>query len=342
MVCCFIGAHAIKTTKSIGRFAPSPTGALHLGNLRTFLATWIHARQNNVDIMMRMEDLNIVRLKPGSMEQIYSDFKWLGLDWDLGAGLTENQLQDITQGSFSQYYQSNRNQIYVSAFQKLLNEGLVYPCSCSRKDIQMTQSAPHAENELKYANTCRDRWKDEASAANHKGQVSSWRFRASDGVTEFYDGFFGQQSSKVLEWSGDFVIAQTRKQYSYQLAVVVDDADQGVNWVIRGSDLLMSSHRQIQLQEALGYPKVNYLHLPLLIGADGKRLAKRHGDWKISTLRAKGFSPEKVLGLLAWTLGQCAYGEKINLSDLYKSFNWSAINKQNFSIDEKIRLDFGI
>lgn len=326
----------------VGRFAPSPTGALHLGNMRTFLATWIHARQNQGCLIMRMEDLNIVRLKPGAIEQIYKDFEWLGLDWDEGAGLEADEVSDIQNCRAAPYYQSNRKDVYEEAFQTLVAKGLVYPCSCSRKDIQMAQSAPHAENELFYPGTCRDRWQDEASAALKKGQAPSWRFKVEHQETAFHDEFMGPQKSVVAEWSGDFVIAQTRHEIAYQLAVVVDDAAQGVNWVIRGNDLLMSSHRQIHLQKVLGYAPVHYLHLPLLIGPDGKRLAKRHGDWKISSLRAQGHSPEVVLGLLAWTLGQCSYGEKISLEQLLKGFDWGKIDPQNFVVSEVVRKDYKI
>jgi glutamyl-tRNA synthetase len=287
-----------------------------------------------------MEDLNIVRLKPGAIEQVYEDFKWLGLDWDEGAGLHPKEVANLKTCEAAQFYQSNRQEVYEQAFQLLESKGLVYPCSCSRKDIQMAQSAPHIENELCYPGTCRNRWGNESEAASYKGQAPSWRFKVSEEVTKFEDHFMGPQKSMVAQWSGDFVIAQSRHEIAYQLAVVVDDASQGVNWVIRGNDLLMSSHRQILLQQALGYPSVDYLHLPLVIGPDGKRLAKRHGDWKISILRAHGYSPEKVLGLLAWTLGQCAYGDDISLQELFEGFDWSKVGVQNFVISDQVRKDY--
>lgn len=291
---------------------------------------------------MRMEDLNIVRLKSGAIDQIYEDFRWLGLDWDEGAGLQPEEVEQLKTCEAAKYYQSNREQAYEQAFQKLQAMGLVYPCSCSRKDIQMAQSAPHTENELYYPGTCRDRWQDEATAAAQKGQAPSWRFKVGPEITEFKDHFAGSQTSSVAQWSGDFVIAKTRHEIAYQLAVVVDDAAQGVNWVIRGKDLLLSSHRQIHLQKALGFPAVEYLHLPLLIGPDGKRLAKRHGDWKISSLRAQSHSPQAILGLLAWTLGQCEYGEEISLEQLFTNFDWNKIDTNNFEISKKVRKDFKI
>lgn len=325
-----------------GRFAPSPTGALHLGNMRTFLATWVHARQNSVKLLMRMEDLNIVRLKDGAIQQIYDDFHWLGLDWDLGAGLVEGEELDIRHAKASTYYQSSCKSLYKEVFDSLLKRELIYPCSCSRKDIQMIQSAPHEENELQYPNTCRGRWSNEDDARVAKGQSPSWRFKVLDEQTSFFDEFYGQQSSKIMDWSGDFVVAKSSDELAYQLAVVIDDERQGVEWVIRGDDLMLSTHRQIQLQKVLGYRSLKYMHLPLLIGPDGKRLAKRHGDWKISSLRSQGFKPEAVIGLLAWTLGQVDYGENVQLNDLTCAFDWSKIPKNNFEITKQVRKDYNL
>ena len=325
-----------------GRFAPSPTGALHLGNMRTFLATWVHARQNNMQLLMRMEDLNIVRLKAGAIQQIYNDFHWLGLDWNSGAGLVKGEELDISNAKASTYYQSSCESLYKKVFYSLLEKEMIYPCSCSRKDIQMVQSAPHEENELHYPNTCRGRWASEDDAKAAKGQSPSWRFKALDEQTSFLDEFYGPQSSRVMDWSGDFVVAKSAEELAYQLAVVIDDERQGVEWVIRGDDLMLSTHRQIQLQKVLGYRSLKYMHLPLLIGPDGKRLAKRHGDWKISNLRAQGYKSESVIGLLAWTLGQVGYGESVDLNELVSSFDWSKIPKQNFKITQEVRKDYNL
>lgn len=323
-----------------GRLAPSPTGALHIGNIRTFVYTWLHCRMHDGELVMRMEDLGIVKLKEGAVYQVYDDLIWLGLDWDKGAGLTElGKEADPAEKDYIQSFQIERYQV---TFQKLLSRGLVYPCSCTRKDIQMAQFAPHEERELGYPNTCRNRWPSEEEAAQHKGQDPCWRFLAQDGVTSFEDEFYGKQESEVSKWSGDFIIAQTKTRIAYQLAVVVDDAYHGINHVIRGDDLLSSTHRQLHLFHTLDLKPPKFTHLPLVVGPDGIRLAKRHGDLKIKTLRELGNSVEKILGFIAYSFGWADWAEELNIKEMQKRFNRESISKDPFVIEDKHLEFFGL
>jgi len=244
------------------RLAPSPTGALHLGNARTFLLNWLLVRSEGGTLAMRIEDLDGPRVKKGAAEEALEDLRWLGLDWD-GEVLL----------------QSTRAAAHEEALQRLAAAGLVYPCVCTRREIQTAASAPNEGDEgPAYPGTCRGRFRDAAEARAATGREPAWRFRAP---------------------SGDFVVAKKSGEAAYQLAVVVDDAFQGVDTVVRGNDLLPSTPLQILLHEALGLPVPRYVHLPLVRGPDGRRLAKRHGDTRISRYRESGLPAERVLGLLA-------------------------------------------
>ena len=312
----------------VGRLAPSPTGALHLGNMRSFLIAWAHCRQRQGRLQLRIEDLHTVRLKPGALEQIFEDLRWIGIDWDEGP----QNMQELTQQGAS-FVQSHNSDRYMKIFAQLQTMGRIYPCSCTRKEIEMVQSAPHGEHELKYPGTCRSKTQSAAEMIQATGRQPSWRFVVNDRVTSYNDGLQGYQSSCVQDWSGDFVIAQNLQAIAYQLAVVVDDHHHGVTRVIRGDDLLASTHRQLQLYHALNWTPPEFTHLPLLIGKDGQRLAKRHGDWKVSHLRELGHSPEKVIGLIAWTLGLCEKGSDFSLSQFLTLFKLEALQRQAFTLD---------
>jgi glutamyl-tRNA synthetase len=270
---------------SVTRLAPSPTGALHLGNARTFLINWLLARKNNWKIILRIEDIDGPRIKRGADQQAIEDLKWLGLDWDEGP-----------------IYQSTRTDRYQEALEHLLHTGFAYPCICTRKEVELAASAPHAEDGSSvYPGTCRDRFKSVKEATQLAGRAPAIRFRAPNEGIAFEDKFAGMQCYNVLGELGDFVIAKADQTPAYQLAVVVDDADMGVTEIVRGNDLLDSTPRQILLYQALGLSDriPHYWHLPLVIGPDGKRLAKRHGDTRLSSYRERGVSAGKVLALLA-------------------------------------------
>jgi glutamyl-tRNA synthetase len=268
----------------VTRLAPSPTGALHLGNARTFLINWLLARQNGWKVILRIEDLDGPRVKRNADQQAMDDLKWLGIDWDEGP-----------------IYQSSRLPIYARAVEKLLASGAAYPCVCTRKEVEQAASAPHAEDGAAvYPGTCRGKFASIDEARRASGREPAIRFAVGNEIVSFVDQFKGEQRIDVSTL-GDFVIAKADGTPAYQLAVVVDDAETGVTHVVRGDDLLDSTPRQILLYRALGLSEriPQYTHLPLVIGEDGRRLAKRHGDTRLATYRAAGIKPEQVLRLLS-------------------------------------------
>jgi glutamyl-tRNA synthetase len=282
------------------RLAPSPTGALHLGNARTFLLNWLLVRAAGGTLALRMEDLDGPRVKRGAAERAWEDLRWLGIDGD-GEPLV----------------QSARAGAHAAALERLRAAGLAYPCVCTRSEADRAASAPHeGEAGAPYPGTCRGRFRsaDEARAAS--GREPAWRFAvAPSRVVAFEDGFRGPVREEPARTSGDFVVARRGGGAAYQLAVVVDDAFQGVDTVVRGDDLLPSTPLQILIHEALGLAPPRYLHLPLVRGPDGRRLAKRHGDTRIARYREAGVPPERVLGLLARWSG-LGGGDGISARDL--------------------------
>jgi glutamyl-tRNA synthetase len=272
------------------RIAPSPTGALHLGNARTFLVNWALARQRGWRIVLRIEDLDGPRIKPGAGAEAIELLAWLGIDWDEGPFF---QLCDL--------------QPYQEALAQLARDGRIYACRCTRRQIEEASlSAPHGEkHELRYSGACRpEPLSPTEFTTSAKGQ-SAWRVRVPDGPTYFNDNFAGQHAYNVQATTGDFLVATKQGLPSYQLAVVVDDARQAVDCIVRGDDLLGSTHRQQLLQRMLDVSTPgSYWHLPLVIGEDGRRLAKRHGDSRISHYRAEGVRAQRVVGLLAEWCGQ--------------------------------------
>jgi glutamyl-tRNA synthetase len=267
------------------RLAPSPTGALHLGNARSFLANWALARQQGWEIALRVEDLDGPRVKSGASEEAIDVLQWLGIDWDAGPFTQRSDLAP-----------------YRAALQRLAAQGDVYPCRCTRKEIEVAAlSAPHGdEHELRYPGTCRPATPTPLPPEALDQPGVAWRLRVPDGATTFVDHIAGEHSHNIAATTGDFLVATKDGLPSYQLAVVVDDARQGIDRIVRGDDLLGSTHRQLLLQQRLGIsPSPEYYHLPLVIGADGRRLAKRHGDSRISHYRELGATPQRIIGLLA-------------------------------------------
>ncbi len=262
-----------------------------------------------------MEDLDHPKVKPGAAQQAVDDLEWLGLDWDEGHGKG---------GSLGPYVQTERLAYYRNALDRLMEKDLVYPCTCSRKDVENAQSAPHpGEEGPRYDGSCRGRYANYAAAAAElpDGRLPAWRFVASpDAKTSFTDGLHGSQEACVRDDTGDFVIARHLDGAGYMLAVVVDDAAMNVTEVMRGDDLLETTHRQILLARALDLPTPEYVHVPLMVGPDGRRLAKRHGDTRIATYRDQGITPDAIVGYLAWTLGWVEEGQRVTPSDLIESY----------------------
>lgn len=277
------------------RLAPSPTGALHLGNARTFLVNWAMARQQGWEVVLRIEDLDGPRVKQGAAQQAIDQLEWLGMDWDVGP-----------------LFQSDDLQPYRDAMQKLTATGDAYACSCTRGEIEAaSRSAPHGDlHELCYPGTCRPAQREPVAATDADLSSQGWRFRVEAGELSFFDQFAGPQQVNLSRTVGDFQVWTKGAAPSYQLAVVVDDARQGIDRIVRGNDLLGSTPRQqlIAKQLKLDYAPQSW-HLPLVRGEDGRRLAKRHGDTRLETYRQTGVPAERVVGLLGEWCGLGPRGE---------------------------------
>ena len=292
-----------------GRFAPSPTGALHLGSARTALVAWLRARSAGGRLVMRVEDLDPPRVVSGAADAILADLRWLGLDWDEGPDVG---------GPHAPYVQSARGALYDDAIARLARSGFLYPCTCSRREIASIASAPHgpADDGPRYPGTCR-------VAPSHPGRPAALRFRMPDPAPGFTDAIHGVVAASP--GADDFVVRRADGLFAYQLAVVVDDAAMGVTEVVRGEDLLASTPRQIALFRALGHEPPAFAHVPLVLGPDGTRLAKRHGAISIASTRDRGLAPEQVVGAIASTLGLVARGASVAPVDLVARFDLARV-----------------
>jgi len=302
-----------------GRYAPSPTGPLHLGNARTALLSWLAARARGGSYVMRVEDLDGPRVRPGLEVRILDELRWLGLDWDEGPDVG---------GPRAPYRQSERGGLYAAALGRLRKAGVAYPCFCSRAEVARASQAPHASDEgPRYPGTCR-----ELTAADRmereRHRRPAWRLRVDEGLVRFEDGLYGPQAVDVASTVGDFVVARADGTPAYQLAVAVDDAAMGITEVVRGEDLLASTARQLLVYRALGLPAPGFAHVPLVVGPDGERLAKRHGALSLGELRAGGARPEAVVGLLAALSGLAAAGAAVSARDLVLGFDLSRLPRR--------------
>jgi glutamyl-tRNA synthetase len=315
----------------IGRLAPSPTGAQHVGNARTYLIAWLSARQRGGRVVLRIEDIDSPRVKAGAARQARVDLQWLGLDWD------EEPL-----------VQTERMHEYASALARLQERELVYPCTCTRGDVERAASAPHAEHEGPvYPGICARRCVRDAEALADRAYC--WRFRVPADSPSFVDGFRGPTHIDLRTAVGDFVVwksprpGDSKATPAYQLAVVVDDAAQGVTEVVRGDDLIPSTPRQLLLYQALGLTPPTFAHVPLVVGPDGRRLAKRHGDTRLSALRAAGVRPEMLLGLLAWSCRWLPAIEPIRAKELLALFRLETIPCEPFVLTPQLlrRIGYG-
>jgi len=286
---------------TLGRFAPSPTGVLHLGNLRTALASWLSARKGGGRWVIRMEDVDGPRCRRDLGEAQLRDLAVLGLESDLPL-----------------VWQSEHNQAYREALAGLHRAGLLYPCVCTRKDLQMLASAPHAEDGLRpYPGNCRDRaW---------EGFDQALRSRLPEGPIAWEDQLLGSQVDDPGSLTGDPLLFRRDGCFAYHLAVVVDDGAQKVTEVVRGADLRSVTATQIRLQEALGLPRPAYAHLGMVMAPDGSRLGKRTGALGLEALGARRIPAEEVLGWLGWTLGCLEHPIPCSAADLIGAFDWSRV-----------------
>lgn len=299
-----------------GRLAPSPSGDLHLGHARSFLLAWWQARAQGGEIVLRMEDLDSERCVPGSEESILDDLRWLGIDWD----------GDVVR-------QSERLGLYEAALNQLDAAGHLYPCVCTRRELAQAASAPHphsasqaaADSDLgPYPGTCRDRFENRDAAREATGRAAAWRMRVTPGVHSFQDGIRGAYSEDVASSVGDFPVTRKDGRAAYQLAVVVDDADQGITHVLRGDDLLSSTLRQVQVQQALGLPCPRWFHVPLVLDPEGARLAKRHESFSLRRLRQADWTAADVVYWVASSAGLPG-GKRPFAGDWLDAFNLGSL-----------------
>lgn len=295
------------------RLAPSPTGALHLGNARTFLVNWAMARQAGWRIVLRIEDLDGPRVKRGADQLAIDLLAWLGIDWDEGP-----------------VWQSADLGVYREAMDRLARAGAAYSSTLSRGDVERLAGDEPAEglsapqegsHEVRFPAGLRPPMDGAARARGFDDDAVTWRFAVDAGVVSFADRFAGPCAYDISRIAGDFIVWTRQRMPAYQLAVVVDDVRQGVTEVVRGDDLLDSAARQLLLYRALGLaPEPRYTHIPLVRGADGRRLAKRHGDTRLDTYRATGVPAERVIGLVAFWCGMVGAPEPMSAGTFCEGF----------------------
>ncbi len=314
---------ATNESQLVGRFAPTPSGRMHLGNVFSALMAWLAVRSADGRMVLRIEDLDTRAQNPQVAQDLMRDLEWLGLDWDEGP-----------------YYQSQRRDLYQAAVDDLAAHGLTYPCFCSRADLHAA-SAPHAsDGTYIYQGTCRGLTPEQVA---EKATVRPPATRlvvpaATDpaGAIAITDAVYGPQREVLASECGDFIIRRSDGVFAYQLVVVVDDGLMGINQVVRGMDLLGSCARQTYLARLLGFQPPAYAHVPLLVAPDGRRLAKREKDLDLGALRTAGVSPQQICGALAAAAGFIEPGQKSSPQELIEAFSWEklAAHRGNIVVDD--------
>ena len=294
--------------KPVGRFAPTPSGRMHLGNVFAAMIAWLSVKSKNGEMVLRMEDLDTLRTSAEYAEVLRQDLIWLGLTWDRETPP-----------------QSSRSAIYDRYFDILWGKDLLYPCFCTRSQLHSV-NAPHlSDGTYVYPGTCRD-----LSAAERAsyGREGAWRVKVPNRIWEFTDLVQGQYCQNLSTDCGDFVVRRADGVYVYQLAVTVDDGEAGVTEVVRGMDLLSSAPRQMYLQELLGFDHPSYGHVPMLLSSDGRRLSKRDKDLDLGVLRQR-MRPEELLGTLAYASGLIDKKETVSAKELASCFDWKNLRKED-------------
>ena len=296
----------------VGRFAPTPSGRMHLGNVFAALIAWLSVRSRDGELVLRMEDLDTQRTSSDFAAVLRDDLAWLGLDYDRETPP-----------------QSQRSHVYDRYFEKLMDEGLLYPCYCTRSQLHSV-NAPHlSDGTYVYAGTCRNLTQAERSANPRK---PAWRVIVPDKVWKLTDHVQGEYSLNLATDCGDMVVRRADGVYVYQLAVTVDDGEAGVTEVVRGMDLLSSAPRQMYLQELLGFPHPEYGHVPMLLAPDGRRLSKRDRDLDLGVLRQR-LTPEALVGNLAFAAGLIPKNEPIDPRELAGEFSWEKLRGDAIYLD---------
>ncbi len=302
-----------------GRFAPSPSGRMHLGNVFTALMSWLSVRKAGGRWILRIEDLDPQRSKLEYAKLIEDDLDWLGLDW------AEGGIADV--GPSGPYRQSRRSEIYADSLRRLDATGFTYPCTCTRADIMATQAPHQSDGRIIYGGTCRPAiLPSNGDGLNLPSGPYSTRLYVPDVDMRYHDKVYGPQTANLAQSCGDFVLCRADGAWAYQLAVVVDDALMGVTEVVRGNDLLLSTAQQIYLYRLLGYPTPEFAHLPLICNASGQRLSKRDKSMSMEELR-KHNSPAEIIGRLAYYGGVIATPDAVSPVDLVEIFDWCRVPK---------------
>ncbi len=295
----------------VGRFAPTPSGRMHLGNVFSALLAWLSVRSQNGHLVLRMEDLDTARTSPEFASQIREDLLWLGLPWD-----AETQPQSARSGVYDRY------------FEMLRDRELLYPCYCTRSQLHSV-NAPHmSDGTYVYPGTCRSLTDAQRQAV---GRAPAWRVTVPGGTRSFRDRVQGLYQEDLQQHCGDFVVRRADGVYVYQLAVTVDDGEAGVTEVVRGRDLLSSAPRQMYLQELFGFQTPRYAHVPLLLASDGKRLSKRDKSLDLGELR-KHCSASQILGILAHSCGLTDSSRPISAAELAADFSWDRVQRQDITL----------
>ena len=299
----------------VGRFAPTPSGRMHLGNVFAALIAWLSVRSRGGSLVLRMEDLDTQRTSKEFAQVLREDLLWLGLDWDVE---TEPQ--------------SQRSAVYEKYFDILAQKDLLYPCYCTRSQLHSV-NAPHlADGTYVYPGTCRELTETQRAAFT---RLPAWRVKVPDRTWTVQDLGQGLYTENLATDCGDFVVRRADGIFVYQLAVTVDDGEAGVTEVVRGMDLLSSSPRQMYLQELFGFHHPAYGHVPLLMAPDGRRLSKRDLDLDVGALRQR-LTPERLIGSLAHTAGLIDRQEAISARELATEFTWKKLKRDNICLDASI------
>lgn len=311
------------------RLAPSPTGHLHLGHARTFLITWWLAQQHRADVVLRMDDLDATRVTPEIFSRVLADLRWLGITWN------EGETGQPPAAGEESFRQSQRRDVYTLLLNLLWKSGAIYPCTCTREEIAAAIAAPH-EGELsaRYPGTCLGRYASFDDAIARAGHAC-WRLKTRPGVVPFTDLIAGPQGFDIAASAGDVPLTRLDGTPSYQLACVADDAAMAIDLVVRGDDLLESASQQMLLFSAMGLAPPTFAHVPLVVGGDGRRLAKRAGESRLSRLRDLGVPPERVVGWVAWRSGMLKTPEELTAREAITLFDLARLPRQRITLTDE-------